>query len=79
MIWRERGGIEDVYLSAKVPPLCAPFEELLMRRYILVGRGRRNVGPKRIGSAHQGWSDGPALADAIGAGVTSGPLGSLPD
>jgi hypothetical protein len=30
-------------------------------------------GPKRVGSARPGWSDGPALADAIGAGVTPGP------
>ena len=30
------------------------------------------VGLKRVGSAHLGWNDGPALANAIGAGVTPG-------
>jgi hypothetical protein len=31
-----------------------------------------HVGLKRVGSAHLGWNDGPALANAIGAGVTPG-------
>jgi hypothetical protein len=36
------------------------------------GEPTRCVGLKRAGSAHLGWSDGPALANAIGAGVTPG-------
>jgi hypothetical protein len=40
-------------------------------------RGRPDVGLKRPGSAHPGWSNGPALASAIGAGVTPGPLSRL--
>src|SRR5262245_61589447 len=33
---------------------------------------RLDVGLKRDGSPRPGWNDGPALAVAIGAGVTSG-------
>ena len=33
---------------------------------------RPDVGLKRAGSAHLGWRYGPALANAIGAGVTPG-------
>jgi hypothetical protein len=37
------------------------------------GERRPDVGPKRAGSAHPGWKNGPALAVAIGAGATPGP------
>jgi hypothetical protein len=33
---------------------------------------RPEVGLKRVGGARQGWSNGPALANPIGAGATSG-------
>ena len=63
------GDKQQEYLADLSPHRLAPGLAVWQD---VAWRADPDVGLKRVGSAHLGWNDGPALANAIGAGVTPG-------